>query len=82
MSLNPSGFSPQRISPLAKVEPLISQWFIKLAEMGQPLTKNGIISLANEIIDSTYHSDCLLKIKKRETSTVRHMQVLGGIAVF
>jgi hypothetical protein len=65
MSSNPSGFAPQRISPLAEIEPLILQWVIKLAEMGQPLTKTGIISLANEIIDSTYHSDRLSNFKQK-----------------
>jgi hypothetical protein len=65
MSLNATGFAPQRISPVANIEPLILQWVILLADMGQPLTKTGIIALANEVIDDTIHSRCLSVFKQK-----------------
>jgi hypothetical protein len=50
---NPAGQAPQRTSPIADVEPLILHWIILLAEMGNPLTRSGIIELANEVIENT-----------------------------
>jgi hypothetical protein len=65
LSFYPTGFAPQRTYPIADIEPLILQRVILIADMGQPLTKTGIIALANEAIDNTCHSRCLFHFKQK-----------------
>jgi hypothetical protein len=62
---NLNGFAHQRTSPLSKVEPLIVQWCIELANMGNPLTRDSIIEPANEGIDNTIHSQRLNELKTK-----------------
>jgi hypothetical protein len=63
-SKNATGVAMQRSSPLLQVEPIILDWVLRLAEMGNPLTKCGIIELANEVIQDTIHSNRLSEFKK------------------
>jgi hypothetical protein len=56
----------QGISPLAETEPLIVLWCLMLSEMGTPLTRDGIIKLANDIVDGTIHSDWLMELKSKQ----------------
>jgi hypothetical protein len=63
---NPTAVAPQRLSPISEVEPFLLQWILLLAEMGNALTKKGIIELANDIIKGTRHAKKPSEFKKRQ----------------
>jgi Tc5 transposase DNA-binding domain len=44
---------------------LLLQWVLLLAEMGIPITKTGMIELANEMITDTLHSKKLSKFNMK-----------------
>jgi hypothetical protein len=46
-SHNLTGIAPQKVSPLEGIEPLLVDYCLKLSNIGQPLTKGQLISLAN-----------------------------------
>jgi Tc5 transposase DNA-binding domain len=58
-------FSHQKSSPVAEIEPVLVEWCLMLANMGNPLTRETMIKLANEIIDGTVHSHCLSEYKTK-----------------
>jgi septum formation topological specificity factor MinE len=62
---NPTGYAHQRTSPLSEIELLIVQWCLLSANTGNPLTRESITALANEIIDDTAYSERLSEFKKR-----------------
>jgi hypothetical protein len=51
------------MSPVAEIEPVIVQWCLLLANMGQLLTKASINELANEIIEGIFYSTRMTKFK-------------------
>jgi hypothetical protein len=65
-STNASGIAMQRSSPLLEIEPIFLDWVLLLAEVGNPLTKGGIIKLPNENISDTVHSIRLSYFKTRK----------------
>jgi hypothetical protein len=42
-----TGIVPQKVSPLEGVEPLLPEYFLKISNIGQPLTKGQLRSLAD-----------------------------------
>jgi hypothetical protein len=63
-SNNPSGASAQRTSPLWEVEDLIVDACIRLARMGESLTKFEVMDLADEIIADTESEARLIEFCK------------------
>ncbi len=59
-----SAYNPFETPLIAKVEPLICQFCIRLGKMGQPLTKKTIIEFANSIISKTEYQDKVEAAKK------------------
>jgi hypothetical protein len=62
---NLTGTSPQKISPLSGIEPLLAEYCIKLAQMGSPLCREQVISLAISLIMDTPHLEKVVELKKR-----------------
>jgi hypothetical protein len=62
---NASGFAPQRTSPISEIEPVLLKLCIMVTDMGNPLTRDGIIDLANETIEGTAHSERLSAFKNQ-----------------
>jgi hypothetical protein len=62
---NPEGISPQRVSPIAAVEPLICDFCIQLARIGEALTKYEIFELAEDLIRNSIHAEAYIKYCKR-----------------
>ena len=62
---NISGVAPQRRSPLEKVEPIIVEHCVRLAEIGSALIADEVIALASEIIEGTMHETNLLEYKEK-----------------
>jgi hypothetical protein len=70
---NPIGYAHQRTSPLSKIEPLIVQWCLLSANTGNPMTRESIIPLANEIINDTAYSEPMSEFKKKRKIANRNM---------
>jgi hypothetical protein len=64
-SNNPTGTATQKISPLAKVEPLICEFCIQLARIGEALTKYEIFELADDLIRGSVHADAYINYCER-----------------
>jgi hypothetical protein len=64
-SNNPTGTASQKISPLAKVEPLICEFCIQLARIGEALTKYEIFELADDLIRGSVHAEAYIKYCER-----------------
>jgi hypothetical protein len=58
-----TGIAPQKSSPLEGVEPLLVEYCLKLANIGQSLSKGQLISLAESIIDGTDYKESLATFK-------------------
>lgn len=61
---NLSGIQKQSISPLKDVENVIVQYCERLANMGAPLTKDQVISLANDLIKGTKYEESMVLFKE------------------
>ena len=62
---NLTGVALQRVSPIAAVEPIIVDYCVRLANMGVPLCRAQVISLADSIISGTKHQADLANFKER-----------------
>jgi hypothetical protein len=62
---NLTGFAHQKVSPLDAMEPLLVEWCIKMAKIGQALTKENVMDLATELIEGTEHANKLEEFKKK-----------------
>jgi hypothetical protein len=62
---NLNGIAHQKVLPLSAMEPLLVEWCIKMAKIGQALTKENVIGLATELIEGTEHADKLEAFKKK-----------------
>jgi hypothetical protein len=67
---NLTGVAKQKVSPLESVEPLLVEYCLKLSNIGQPLTKFQLLSLAESLIDGTDLKDNMIKFKQ-------HHKILG-----
>jgi hypothetical protein len=47
---NPAGTSQSSTSPMLEAEPYIAEYCIRLARIGEPLTKKGVLELARSFI--------------------------------
>jgi hypothetical protein len=56
---NPTGKSRHGTTPLEDMEELLVQWIIRLALMNEPLNREGIMSLADDIIRGTPYEEYL-----------------------
>jgi hypothetical protein len=57
---NPDGMAPQKVSPIAAIEPLLCNLLGKLARVGEAQTKTQVIELANVLIHKIIHADCFI----------------------
>jgi hypothetical protein len=57
---NASGFSHQKISPLADVEDLLVDCCCRLSKMGEALTKIEVMNLAEHLICDAIHAQKLI----------------------
>jgi hypothetical protein len=62
---NVSGVSQSRTSPLAEIEPILVQYCIRLAKIGQPLTKDQLTGLAISMISGTTIEEKVKDWKKK-----------------
>jgi hypothetical protein len=67
---NLSGKTSQSTPPLEKVEPLIVEYCQRCAQIGYPLTKDQVITLAEDLIDKTEYFDSLKNCKEQKKITV------------
>jgi hypothetical protein len=65
MSQSPSAFALQRTSPVCGIKPFLLLWVLLSAKVGNPLTKTGIIELANEMITHTLQYKKLSEFKMK-----------------
>ena len=77
---NFDGTAHQRKSPLEEIERVVVDACIKLAEIGNALTKYAVISLMEEIIEGTEYEQHLLdyKTKRKITSKIIGKGWYGG----
>lgn len=69
---NLSGKSSSRTSPLEDIEGVLVDFCIRLAKMGQGLTKEEVIELAEDLIKETEHEKKLTYFK-----SIRHLESKG-----
>jgi hypothetical protein len=62
---NHEGICHQKVSPIKEIEPMILDWCIRLAKMGQALTRDQVVGLADEVISGTIHEQRLLEFKRK-----------------
>ena len=72
---NPTAISESRLSPISELEPIISEFCIRLAKMGRPLTKTTVIELANDLISDTDSQSRIVKFK--EERKLKNTEKLG-----
>ena len=69
---NVEGKNSYSLSPITELEPLIVEFCIRLAKIGDPLTRKTVIQLANDlVIDNDYQS------RINECKSERHLQSNG-----
>jgi hypothetical protein len=67
MAKNPSGTALQCVSPLYMIEPLLSDFVVQLARLGEAQTKYEIFDLANDLIKKTVHASAYIEFcEKRQ----------------
>ena len=57
LSGNIDGKNVTQISPVADIEPLIANFCIRMARLGEPLSKTIVINLANDLIHDTDYAE-------------------------
>lgn len=65
---NVDGRGKGHVSPVEAMEPILVDFCIKLARMGQPLGKEQVLCLANDLIKGTESQERLVEYKKKHTS--------------
>jgi hypothetical protein len=50
---NLGGIAPQKLSPLHDLEPLLVEWSLKMAKIGQALSRANVLELASKLIEGT-----------------------------
>jgi hypothetical protein len=77
--LNIEGISHQRISPLHEVEPLLVEWLIRLARMGEALTKFETMDLMDDLIRDSPHAERFIAFcKKRKINKDNIERIVGN----
>jgi len=66
---NVDGTNAAQISPVADIEPLIADFCIRMARLGEPLTKSLVINLANDLISDTDYEERVKVFKARHKIT-------------
>jgi hypothetical protein len=74
---NVTGESESRTSPLSELEPILVEYCMRLAKIGQPLTKDQLTSLAISMIEGT-SIEAKVKAWKRKFSQFNEYQELIG----
>jgi Tc5 transposase DNA-binding domain len=75
---NISGIAHQKVSPLEELEPLIVEWCIRLARIGQPLNKRDVMELSTELIRGTKYAEKLKAFKKKRNIQGKNETVVLG----
>jgi hypothetical protein len=72
---NLTAFNLQQTSPVSVIEPLLCEFCIRLAKMGNPFTRETVIELANDLVKetkiATKISDC------KQLQKLKDVAVLG-----
>jgi hypothetical protein len=58
---NPTGYCPQKVSPLADVEYLIVECCLRLSAIGEALVKSEVMGFADDILQGSIHVDKLIE---------------------
>lgn len=74
---NLSGQSESRTSPLLEIEPVLVEYCIRLARIGQPLTKDQLTGLAISMIEGTSIEEKLNAWKKKYSHFNDKNELLG-----
>jgi hypothetical protein len=53
---NVSGIAHQKVLPLNDIETLLVEWCIKMAKIGQAVTKENVMDLATKLIEGTTYA--------------------------
>ncbi len=70
LSGNVDGRKIMQISPVADIEPLIADFFIRIARLGELLSKTLVINLANDLISVTDYSEQVYVFKAHHNMLV------------
>jgi hypothetical protein len=62
---NHTGKANRRLSPLANVEPLLVEYYIRLSKIDAPLTRNDVQSLAFSVMEGTDYYDDVIDFKAK-----------------
>jgi len=65
LSGNVQGINTTQMSPVADIEPLIAEFCIRMARLGEPLSKTLVINLANDLIADTDYKERVKAFKAR-----------------
>jgi hypothetical protein len=74
---NIDGVAHQKTSPLLEVEPLLVQYCQRLAQMGSPITKDQVITIANSLVQDTIHQQRLLEFKQKRGLKTEKVSLAG-----
>jgi hypothetical protein len=77
---NPTGISHQSVSPLKEVEDIIVDCCVRLSKMGEALTKEEVMCLADDILADSIHVDRLVEFcaKRKITKDVSDGKIVGN----
>jgi hypothetical protein len=65
LSGNVQGINTTQMSPVADIEPLMAEFCIRMARLGEPLSKTLVINLANDLIADTDYKERVKAFKAR-----------------
>ena len=76
---NRSGKGKSHVSPMAPMEPATLDFCVRLARMGQPLDKEAVLPLANDLMSGTEAKNHLKEHKECHTSLEGHDAAKVGV---
>lgn len=77
---NIEGQAHQKVSPLLEVEPIIVEYCIELANIGEALTKESVIELMEETIKGTKYEEALKNFKMSRNIEMKNSNSVVGNA--
>jgi hypothetical protein len=72
---NLGGVAPQKLSPLHDLEPLLVEWSLKMAKIGQALSRTNVLELASELIEGTEFEEKVKTFKAKRNIKMGIMKV-------